>query len=305
MEKRLTRKEVPVEQTWDLTDIFPSREAWEAELKACESDLTTVTQYKGRLGEGAKVLLACLGAMEELIRKFMKVASYAHFNLAGDGTDPAYQEQAGRVASAQAVLEAGMTFARTEILSLPDGTVERYIREETGLKSLERYLSLILKDKPHMLSPETEVAVASLSEVLNAPYMTYQRAKSSDVKFDPIEDSQGRKLEMSFAMYEVAYEKSPDAVLRRNAFASFTKGLQGFKNTFGATWGTEVKKHIVMSKLRKFPSATHMLLQPQDVALEVYHNLHDVIQAELAPHMRRYVRLRKKVLGLEIGRAHV
>jgi oligoendopeptidase F len=229
----------------------------------------------------------------------MKVVSYASFNLSVDGTDPAYQEQAGRVSSAQAVLEAGLTFIRTEILSLPEGTVERYIREDAEFKSLERYLSLILKDRPHMLSPDAEVAVASLSEVLNAPYMTYQRAKSSDVKFDPIEDGQGGKREMSFAMYEVAYEKSSDVVLRRNAFASFTKGLQAFKNTFGATWGTEVKKHIVMSKLRKFPSATHMLLQPQDVSLEVYHNLHDVIQTELAPHMRRYVSLRKKVLGLD------
>lgn len=299
MEKRLARAEVPIERTWNLTDIFVDRESWEAELGACEKDLWTVTQYKGRLGEGAKVLAACLNAMEELYRRFMKVASYAHFNLSTDGTDPAYQEQGGRVASAQAHLEAEVTFVRTEILALSEETVERYIQEEPELSSLKRYLELILRDKPHMLAPETEVALASLSEVLTAPYLTYQRAKSSDMKFDPIEDGQGKKHEMSFAMYEVAYEKSPDAVLRRNAFASFTKGLQGFKNTFGATWGTEVKKHVVMARLRKFPSATHMLLQPQDVSLEVYHNLHDVILAEIAPHMRRYVSLRKKVLGLE------
>ncbi len=227
------------------------------------------------------------------------VATYAHFNLSTDGTDPACQEQAGRVASAQAVLEAAITFIRTEILALPDGTVERYIQEDPELGSLKRYLELILKDKPHMLAPETEVTLASLSEVLDAPYMTYQRSKSSDMKFDPIVDGKGQKHEMSFPIYEVAYEKSPDTVLRRNAFASFTKGLQGFKNTYGATWGTEVKKHVVTSRLRKYPSATHMLLQPQDISLEVYHNLHDVIQSELGPHMRRYVNLRKKVLGLD------
>jgi len=299
VEKRKLRKEVPVEQTWNLADIFLTHEAWEAELKACQADLTTVTQYKGRLGEGGHVLAACLNALEDLYRRFMKVASYAHYNLSTDGTDPANQEQAGRVASAQAALEAGITFVRTEILALPEGTIARYLQEEAELRSVSRHLDLILRDKPHMMEPETEVAIASLSEVLNSPYMTYQRAKSSDMKFEPIEDGQGKKLEMSFAMYEVAYEKSPDPVLRRNAFASFTKGLQAFKNTFGATWGTEVKKNVVMAKLRKFPSATHMLLHPQEISLEVYNNLHDVIQAELAPHVRRYVNLRKKVLGLD------
>lgn len=299
MEKRFTRSEVPINQTWDLTHIFVDNGSWELELKAVVGDLTTVTQYQGRLGEGPKVLAACLNAMEELTRRFMKVLVYADFQLATDGTNPACQEQAGRVASAQAVLEAGMTFIRTEVLALPDGTVERYIQEDPELGSLKRYLELILKEKPHMLAPETEVTLASLSEVLDAPYMTYQRSKSSDMKFDPIVDGKGDKQEMSFPMYEVAYEKSPDVVLRRNAFASFTKGLQGFKNTYGATWGTEVKKHVVTAKLRKYPSATHMLLKPQDISLEVYHNLHDVIQAELAPHMRRYVNLRKKVLGLD------
>lgn len=299
MDKRMTRSEVPVEQTWNLADIFPNRGAWEAELKACERDVTTVTRYKGHLGEGAKVLLACLNAQEDLYKRFMKVASYASFNLSTDGTDPAFQEQAGRVASVTATLEAGVTFIRSEILALPEGTIERYLREEPGLQSLARYLSLIVRDKPHMLSPETEVAVASLSEILNSPYMTYQRAKSSDMKFEPILDGQGNKREMSFAMYEVAYEKSADATLRRNAFASFTKGLLAYKNTFGATWGTEVKKNVVLAKLRHFESASLMLLQPQEVSLEVYNNLHDVIQAELTPHMRRYVGLRKKVLGLD------
>jgi oligoendopeptidase F len=119
------------------------------------------------------------------------------------------------------------------------------------------------------------------------------------MRFEPVLDGEGKKVDMSLNMYEAAYEKSADIVLRRNAFASFTKGLDAYKNTFGATWGTEVKKNVVLAKLRRFPSATHMLLHPQEIPVEVYNNLHDVIQAELAPHMRRYVNLRKRMLGLD------
>ncbi|HYG56629.1 MAG TPA: M3 family metallopeptidase, partial [Symbiobacteriaceae bacterium] len=58
-------------------------------------------------------------------------------------------------------------------------------------------------------------------------------------------------------------------------------------------------KNVVLAKLRGYPSATHMLLQPQKVTPEMYHNVHDTIQRELAPHMQRYARLRKRVLGLD------
>src|SRR5699024_2484207 len=42
-----------------------------------------------------------------------------------------------------------------------------------------------------------------------------------------------------------------------------------------------------------------MLLQPQEVTEVMYHNQLDVIQQELAPHMRRYAKLKKEKLGLE------
>ncbi len=42
-----------------------------------------------------------------------------------------------------------------------------------------------------------------------------------------------------------------------------------------------------------------MLVDQQEVNTEIYHNIHDVILTELAPHMRKYAQLRKRVLGLE------
>jgi oligoendopeptidase F len=42
-------------------------------------------------------------------------------------------------------------------------------------------------------------------------------------------------------------------VLRRNAYNEFTRGLRAYQNTYGATWGTEVKKNVVMAKLRGYP----------------------------------------------------
>lgn len=299
MKKRLTRHEVPEQLTWNLADIFPNDEAWENDLTRVLEDLSTVTIYQGRLGEGATVFLACLEALEALTKEFAQVMSYASLKQSADGTDPANQGMLGRSSSAGAQFAAQTAFIRSEALALPEGRLERYLQEEPRLQDFARYIQRLLEGKPFLLSPETEKALASLGEILGAPSMIYNRSKAADISFAPIQDSAGNTHPMSFALYESVYEQSADAVLRRNAYASFVDGLKGYQNTYGATWGTEVRKNVVLAKLRGYDSATHMLLHGQEVSEEVYHNLHDIILKEVAPHMRRYAKLRKEVLGLD------
>src|SRR5699024_5672440 len=96
--------------------------------------------------------------------------------------------------------------------------------------------------KPYTLTPKLKEALASLNEVHQAPYMIYQRSKSSDMEFHSIEDSGGNELPMSFALYEDRYEFSPDTDLRRKAYDSFVHTLNQYKNTYAATYANEVIK---------------------------------------------------------------
>jgi oligoendopeptidase F len=295
MARQLTRSEVPAHMTWNLADIFPSVEAWEEEMKAVAGLVPTVIKYKGRLHEGPKVLLECLLAQEALQKRLVKVAAYASLNNSADGTSPVNQAMAGRASALATRIRAETSFIESEVLSLPDGTLERYLEEEPGLRPFRLSIEKLIESKPHRLHPETEMALAALGEVLNAPSMIYSRSRAADMTFEPVEDSKGVKHPMSFGRYEGA----ADLVLRRNAHFQFTERLKAYQNTYGATWGTEVKKNVVMAKLRGYPSAIHMLLDRQEVTIDIYNNLHDIILTELAPHMRKYARLRKKVLGLD------
>lgn len=299
MQKRLTRAEVPAHLTWNLDDIFPTVAAWEQEMAAVAADLPTVTKYQGKFAEGPQPLLDCLEASEALQKRLMRVVTFASLKQSADGTDSANQLAMGRAASLAAQAQAATSFIRSEALALPEGTLERYLDELPKLREFERMLQKMLAEKPHLLNAETEVTLAALSEVLSSPSVIYNRSKAADMTFDPILDSAGNSHPMSFAIYEEVYEKSPDHVLRRNAWASFTKGLKAYQNTYGATWGTEVKKHVVLAKLRGYESASQMILAGQEVTMDAYSNLHDIILTELAPHMRRYVALRKQVLSLD------
>ena len=115
--------------------------------------------------------------------------------------------------------------------------------------------------------------------------------------FDDIQVNDGTKP-VSFRLYENSYEMSEDT-LRREAYASFTKSLQGSRHTFAEAYATEVKKQVVMSRLRGYDSVTDMLAEAAQVTMEMYNNIHDTILTELAPHMRRLMKLKKRVLGLD------
>lgn len=299
MQERLTREQVPVELTWDLNDLFTSEQEWEKELAAIEQDISTVTVYKGKLGESAQNLLKCLQAQEALYIRVMRAGTYANLLSSGDGTNPVNQGNSAKMASLMAKFSAAISFVKSEILALPVDTIQGYMTEVKDLQLFKKTIDELLELKPHTLSPETEEVLAALSEVHGAPYLIYQRSKLSDMQFDPIEDENGSKLPMSFALFEDRYEISPNTTIRRRAYDSFVKTLKQYKNTFAAAYATEVKKQVTLAKLRNYDSVTDMLLQPQQVTQEMYHNQLDIIQKELAPHMRRLAKLKQRVLGLE------
>ncbi|MGM8216001.1 oligoendopeptidase F [Bacillaceae bacterium W0354] len=296
---RLKRSEVPVEQTWKVEDLFTSTEEWEQALAQIEKEIPSVTQYKSRLNEGADVLYNCLEAQTTLYEKAILVATYANLRSSEDGTNPVNQSNSGKLAAAMASFSAALSFIESEILALPDGTIEKYLAEHKGLEEYRLELEDLLDRKQYTLSPETEELLASMSEVHQAPYMIYQRSKSSDMQFENFKTSDGEEYPNSFALFEDEYELSPNTEIRRKAYESFVNTLKNYQNTYAAVYATEVKKQVTLARARGYDSVTQMLLKPQKVTEEMYHNQLDVIQKELAPHMRRFAQLKKEVLGLD------
>lgn len=299
MKSRPERAQVPAELTWNLDDLFASPAEWEATLEGVDAARAEVSPYQGRLGESAATLLACLDAVEAIQQRFIRVVTFAHLRNAQDGTNPQYQAAIARVAALGARLSASLAFVDSEILQLPDGVVAQFLATEPGLTAHRIYLQDLWALRPHRLSADTEQVLASLGEVMGAPSMIYNRSKSSDIQFAPFTDAQGAVHPNSFNTYESHYESHEDVGIRRGAWQSFSAGLRAYNHTYAATLATEVKKNVVLARLRQYPSTEEFLLQTHKIPLTLYRNILRIIQAELAPHMRRYARLRQRVLGLD------
>ena len=147
MHTRLTRSEVPEPLTWNLGHMFATEAEWEAALASVEREYSGVAQYQGRLGEGAGVLLACLTARDQLQERLSRVEAYASLKMSEEGSNSANQALGARVGAVEARVLAALSFIESEIVALPDGTVERYLQEEPGLAPYRHHLVAILKDK--------------------------------------------------------------------------------------------------------------------------------------------------------------
>ncbi len=307
MARLLKRSEVPVEETWNLGDIFPTREAWEAELKAAQEALPSVVEYRGRLAEGAAAVLGCLTAREHLAERATRIMTYAMMNAHTDGSDPVKQGDAGRAFALAVELSAATTFVQSELIQLPEGALERFRQEEPGLKRFGTLLEDIAAQKPHALHPVAEETIAALGEALGAPNAIFSRTTSADLRFENVRDSEGQEHPLSLMDYFLTAEVSPDTTLRRNAYAELVKGLTPYKHTLATTLATEIKRNVVTAKLRKYDSVFDMLLYgesnewsaPDYADRQFFDTVMDTIQTELAPHMQRYARLRKRNYGLD------
>jgi oligoendopeptidase F len=299
MQDRLARADVPIESTWDLSDLFASPAQWEAAFQALDAALAELDPFRGRLGESAATLARCLDLVESLRVRLMRLDTFAYLRNAQDGTNPEHQAAFARVAALAARVAGSIAFVDAEAVALPDGTLERFLAEDSSLAGHRVPLERLLETKPHRLDGPTEGALAALGEVLGAPYMIYQRSKASDIRFAPFVDAHGTTHPNSFSLYETSYEAHADTSVRRGAWASFSAGLQAYNNTYSATIATEVRKNIALARLRGHAGAEDYLLQPHHVPKSLYTNILEIIGTELAPHMRRYQRLRRRVLGLD------
>ena len=166
MNKPLTRAEVAPETTWNLADIFATREAWLAELAVVEASVASVVQYQGRLASGPAVLLACLDARDQLLARLDRVDAFAGLREAEDGGNTAHQADLSTASALGARVLAAVKFVDSEILALPEATLAAWLREEPGLAVHRPTLDELAALRPHMLLPETERVLASLGEVL-------------------------------------------------------------------------------------------------------------------------------------------
>jgi oligoendopeptidase F len=112
-----------------------------------------------------------------------------------------------------------------------------------------------------------------------------------------VRDDEGKEAELTHGRY-IKFLESQKRDVREGAFKTMHGEYSKWRNTLAASLSGAVKANVFNARVRKYESALHAALSPDEIPTEVYTNLIGAVRERL-PVLHRYLRLRKKMLGLD------
>jgi oligoendopeptidase F len=293
----MERKEFDPKYQWRLEDLYPTEEAWMADLERVKDYLSPISAYQGRLGESGETLLDYLHLEDEVGALISDVAEYVMRRADEDTRVALYQDRSAQVMTVWNQLAAACSFESSEVMAIPEETLEDWYQQVPGLALYRRYLGEIRRKRAHILSPAEERLLAAAGELSAGPDNVFSMLNNADLTFPDVSDGQGNLLPLTKGSY-ISYLESENRTLRQNAYRTLLGTYGQFQNTFAAALAAQTKQLSFFAKTRNYPSSLAAALDANDVPEEIYHNLIEAVHQNL-PKLHRYVSLRKKLLGVE------
>lgn len=297
VKKLPARNEISPEDTWRLEDIFPSDEDWDKEYNEVQKLIPNAGKYQGRLGESAETLYEALQFQDHILSRLGKLYTYAHMRYDQDTTNSFYQSMDDKIKNLYSEAASVLAYIVPELLAEDEAKIAGFLEEKTELQLYKHSLEEINLQRPHVLSAEQESLLAQASEVLGASSNTFGMLNNADLEFPSIKDENGEDVEITHGRF-IRFLESDEQRVRHDAFKAVYETYGKFRNTFASTLSGNIKKDNFNAKIRNYESARHAALAANNIPESVYENLVNTINDNL--HLlHRYVKLRKKVLGVE------
>ncbi|MEH7491238.1 oligoendopeptidase F [Neobacillus niacini] len=291
-----SRNDVPVNEKWNLEDIYSDISKWENDLQLVENMAEKLKTFDGAINDG-KSLYQYLKQREELSYTFNHVYAYSMLKVDEDTRNASAQSLLDRAKGLSVKVSAQTSFFMPYLLGLEKETLSSYIAEEEGLKYFEEDLYESFRYKTHVLSKDQEEVLSQLGEALSAPSTTFGMINNADIKFGEVTNDNGEKVQLTRGMYskliEAEYREK-----RREAYKAYYKPYVELKNSIASTLSAAIKNNVTMARIRKYPSALEKALFGDMVPKEVYENLISATKENIAP-LHRYSEIRKEKLQLD------
>lgn len=297
MDEIKNRKDIPIEHTWALEDLYTSDDEWKKDLEKLKKMLPQIESYCGKLGESADTLLSFLKQQDALSIFLDRFANYSMRKADEDTKNTTYQGLKDQTAGIYVALSSALSFAEPEILAISDSILEKFYAQKTELKTYKRYLDDIRRKKTHILSNAEEKILAAAGDLAQSPDDIFGLLNDADMTFDSVSDIEGNRYPVTHATFILLLHKT-DRSVRKAAFESLYKTYEAHKNTSAAILSAQMKQLNFFAKMRKYDSPLHAALDNSNVNPQVYYNLIEAVHENM-DYMYRYVRLRKKLLKVD------
>lgn len=295
--KIIKRSEQKKEFTWATEHFYATDDLWYKDLEQSRSYRKELESFRGTLGKSGKNLYDYLVFCDGMNKKLEFMANYALRKSDEDTSNSTYQEMRSKIMSFIIELGSVASFDSPEILAISDEDMERFYKETPELELYRTHLNRIRHKKAHSLSDAEERILAATGEMASAPNQIASVFRNADLRFPNAVDSEGAEHQLTQGSF-IPLMQSADRGLRKNAFETFYRTFEGFRNTTAAFLDAQVRQLMFYAKMRKYPSTLEAALDNTEVPVSVYHNLIKAVNDNMH-YMHKYVSLRKKIMGVD------
>lgn len=292
--KLLDRKDVKIEDTWDLTLLYKNDEEFEKDFKSMEDFSKEVSKFKGNLSKSAKELRDILDSIMKASIILEKLGSYAFLKQTEDLTNNDSNIKVARFAKLSSEFSANLSYFEPELMSIDDEKINSFLKDEV-LKDYLIYLRNILKYKPHTLSEKEERILALQGELSSTASNVFDTLNDADLDFGELEHN-GEKTPLTHATFS-SFQESQDREIRKNSYNQFYKEYDKHKNTLAELYASQIKQDIFDARIRNYNSVREMELFADDIPVSVYDSLIESVHNAL-PALHSYYEYCANKLGI-------
>jgi oligoendopeptidase F len=316
----LDRKDVPEKYKWNLSEIYPSVDAWQADLDMLSKEIDMLPEFKGKLGESSETLYKALTTSSNIVKTLYKAWVFAS-NLSNENLNISEnQAMMQQMRSLGTKLSETTAYFEPEILQIPDEKIDKFFKEQAELektemseapeekldklrkdqaklKDFDMYIDNIRRLRGHTLTEAEEKILASFGLVSGTPGEVYGIFNNAEKPFPKVTLSTGEEVELTSSIYS-KYRTAENRADREKVMKALFESYGEFKNMLGANLGGKIKNDWVYAKNRKYSSSLEASLNSDNLPVSVYTTLIEQINKNL-PTLYRALDLKKRMLGLD------
>lgn len=290
------RDEIDKSYKWKIEDIYSSDEEYEKDFQKVQEKLKEKSVFEGKAGDCASNLAGVIKEQDDMENQVERLYVYANMKYYEDMGNSRYQAYAKKSHNLMSDFCAKYSFVEPQILAIDDEVIKEYLSTDI-MKPYIQYIDNITRQKKHILSESMEAVMAEVSKVASAAADIFASFNNADIKFGEIVDENGCTTELTNGRY-THFMESHNQSVRKAVYDRLYSTYGGYINTLASCYNANVMQARFFAGQRNYNSSMEASLDSSNIPVSVYNGLIDAVNSHIQL-MHRYVKLRKKALGLE------
>ena len=292
------RDDIPSTYTWNLSDICEHWDAWTGAYESLDAAVAAFPTRRGTLVSGADAVREAFGAMDAMGALSYRVWYYVSLVYDQDQRDNDVSARRQQVQNLFARQQQASAWFNPELLSVPLATIRGWMDADPGLALYRFAVESLFREQEHVLDERGERLLSLAGRFGSTPSDTYGALTTADMRCPEITLRAGERVTLSYGQYRAILETNPVREDRATAYRAYHQMYAEQQNTYAALYNGVLQRDWFHARARGYASTLDAALHGNNIPVLVVDNLIAATRETVEP-LRRYHRLRRRVLGAE------